>query len=297
MNVRSETRQYGEHERQELTVRWRDPGPCEPRTRPGVIVIHGGYWAERSQLGTWPEKLAQATGWVVIEPQYRLNTDAVWPAARDDLRSVIAWAARHGDRYGIDPARLALVGSSAGGHLAAAAAVPGTREDPTGRQEPSVRAVVGLSPPLSPYRAWRDGERPTGPFKDERRRLRVEAARLAGCPPSKSDTECWDTWRDMVVKNHADATNPPAWFGYFRDDLVPAEHGEDYRVAQAEEAAPAPVQVLVMPGTGHGMSLLEQPGVTAAVLGFLAVHLTDAPPFPVTEAELSRQAVQPRKTG
>lgn len=257
----------------------RPTGHCAPRERPLLIAVHGGYWARRSSLGPWPKRLAR-DGYVVLEPGYRLNGDATWPAQRDDVRAVLAWATDRADEFGLDPERTVLLGSSAGGHLAVNTAITCATGTP---ETPPVRAVVALSPPLSPYRAWKDGERPTGPWRATRRRLRAAAAKLAGCAPSRDDAPCWDTWRDMVAKNHlGDERELDALLLHFADDMVPASHSEDYRDAHtAAGGQPRQVTVVTLPGRGHGMSLLDVPGVAPAIRAFLAAHTrlpdTDVP--------------------
>lgn len=280
MDVASQKFRYGEHARQDLTLHRAANDPCPPGPRPVVIAIHGGYWERQSSMQGWPRRLAAEAGYVVLEMRYRLNGDAPWPAQREDVHAVLDWVADHAADWGMDPERIALAGSSAGGHVAASAAV--VPASSTARHKPSVRAVVGLSPPLSPYRAWKDGERPArAPWRRRRRYLSAAAARLADCPPSKDDADCWDTWQDMTVKHHAHPDQPPMWLGYFTNDLVPAIHGHDYWKAQTEAGAPPDsVAVLTMPGTGHAMTLLDNPAFAAAVHGFLSAHLRETPPLP-----------------
>ncbi|RZF02838.1 alpha/beta hydrolase [Streptomyces albidoflavus] len=299
MDVLTETHPYGNHPRQLLTVRYvpAEPVPCGiPERRAGLLMIHGGYWAQQSGMGTWPEEFARA-GYVTLAPTYRLNTDAPWPACRDDVLAALDWARDNADLFHLDPHRIAALGSSAGGHLAASiGALPGARtpravahhapEDPEGRsvvlqldnreQPQGLKGFVALSPPLNPALAWTDGADPVGTWADKRTRLRDEAARLAGCAP----TECSDVWADMAVASHASgpAADAPALLVHYSDDLVPASHSEEYRTAQQHRgAAASDVQLYVVKGRGHGMQAMEAPGIEPLIRAWLHARLAPVP--------------------
>jgi acetyl esterase/lipase len=92
---------------------------------PVLIQVHGGAWI----LGTKDEQgipLMQrmaAQGWVVVALNYRLAPRDPWPAQVEDVKRAIAWVREHISSYGGDPAYVAITGGSAGGHLAALAAL------------------------------------------------------------------------------------------------------------------------------------------------------------------------------
>jgi acetyl esterase/lipase len=69
-----------------------------------------------------------ARGWVCVAINYRLSPRDAFPAHLVDVKRAIAWVREHGASYGADPSFLALTGGSAGGHLAALAAL--TPNDP-----------------------------------------------------------------------------------------------------------------------------------------------------------------------
>ena len=64
-----------------------------------------------------------AMGFAVVNVDYRVARMAPAPAAVQDSRCALRWVIRHAPQYGFDPARLVLVGSSAGAHLALMAAL------------------------------------------------------------------------------------------------------------------------------------------------------------------------------
>jgi len=91
------------------------------RSRPGLLYLHGGGWVQGgidTHDGLCGE-LARAAGVRVIALAYRLAPEHPWPAAPDDVLAAWRALAATPGRYGIDPARLAVGGDSAGGNLAA----------------------------------------------------------------------------------------------------------------------------------------------------------------------------------
>jgi acetyl esterase/lipase len=96
------------------------PAARSPQKRPAIVVIHGGGW--RSGNRTQHIPLAQhlaAQGYVSFTVSYRLSTQAQYPAAIYDLKRVLRWVVQNADKYQIDTAKIAVLGFSAGGELAA----------------------------------------------------------------------------------------------------------------------------------------------------------------------------------
>lgn len=96
-----------------------------PGSAPVLIFFHGGgfsggdkYWEGRH---LWYRMAAQ--GWVVISANYALRPHAGYPEHLADAKRVIAFARENADEYGLDPAKVVVSGSSAGGHLAAMCAL------------------------------------------------------------------------------------------------------------------------------------------------------------------------------
>ncbi|MGG9971625.1 alpha/beta hydrolase fold domain-containing protein [Ferruginibacter sp. SUN002] len=91
-----------------------------------VIFIHGGGWrsGDRSQHYPLAQKLADL-GYVCFTPEYRLSTEALFPAAVYDIKAVIRWVRKHAKKYNIDTAKIVIAGFSAGGELAAFMGVTG----------------------------------------------------------------------------------------------------------------------------------------------------------------------------
>lgn len=85
-----------------------------------IMIIHGGGWrsGNRAQHHPLAERLA-SLGYTCFTPDYRLSTEALFPAAVTDLKTAVRWIRDHASQYKIDASRLVALGFSAGGELAA----------------------------------------------------------------------------------------------------------------------------------------------------------------------------------
>jgi len=100
------------------------------RPAPALLYLHGGGFVI-GDLDTHDAPcayLAHESGCVVLSLAYRLAPEHPFPAAVDDALAGFRWLADHADALGLDPARLAIGGDSAGGNLSAVVAQVATRE-------------------------------------------------------------------------------------------------------------------------------------------------------------------------
>ena len=101
-----------------------------PTAAPVLLQIHGGAWIignKREQARPLMHHLA-ANGWICVAPNYRLSPRATFPDHLLDVKLALRWVREHVAEYGGDPGFVAITGGSAGGHLAALAAL--TANDP-----------------------------------------------------------------------------------------------------------------------------------------------------------------------
>ena len=99
--------------------------PSSERPLPVLVYFFGGGWVLGSidTADGVARTLANSTGALVAVPGYRLAPEHPFPAAVDDCYAAVRWIAAHAGEIGVEPARLAVGGDSAGGNLAAAIAL------------------------------------------------------------------------------------------------------------------------------------------------------------------------------
>jgi acetyl esterase len=106
-----------------LPVRWYRPGPGSGL--PVTLYFHGGGWTV-DDLDTHDHlcrRLASRSQAVVVSVAYRRGPEHPYPAAVEDAYAATHWIAAAGREHGVDPARMAVAGDSAGGNLATVAAL------------------------------------------------------------------------------------------------------------------------------------------------------------------------------
>lgn len=148
--ARIDTEVFARPAGQELKLDFYHPAVVDEageKPRPCVVVIHGGGWdgGDRKQLSSWNARFV-AQGYVVASISYRLAPTFIWPAQRDDVLAAITWLKSNAVRLGVDPARLVLLGRSAGGQIATAIGY--------GAHDPAIRGVIALYAPHDMPFAW-----------------------------------------------------------------------------------------------------------------------------------------------
>ncbi|NNJ26397.1 alpha/beta hydrolase [Alienimonas chondri] len=151
----------GETLRMDLAIPPLDIYRADPPRTPLLVFVHGGGWVAGTKLRYQSEILARARGGAAAATiEYRLSRVAEggkyvapFPAALEDVRAALAFLVDRADELNIDPARIALIGDSAGGHLSLLAALSanetpggdrGTKDEPNASPRIPVAAVVNL---------------------------------------------------------------------------------------------------------------------------------------------------------
>lgn len=147
-----ETVAYGQYGASNLMDVYTPPSAVGMKGRrlPTVVLVHGGSWikGDKSNLADQAEQFARE-GYMAVSMNYRLATEAVWPAQRTDTLNVVDYLQHHQHSLNVDASRIVLVGSSAGAQIAAATAMYHHGAD-------RFSGVIGLSGPLDPGRVSLD---------------------------------------------------------------------------------------------------------------------------------------------
>jgi acetyl esterase/lipase len=218
-------------------------GPVPARGRPAVLAIHGGGWRGGSKHDYGPMAGALVEhGYVVVAVDYRLSRPGApsWPANRDDLRAAVRWVRGHAAAYGVDPNRIAVMGASAGGHLAALIATCPEGPSPGAAASPAisarVQAVIDFYGPsdLSALAAGSPHARPSLTLY------------LGGGPDAVPDR-----YEAASPARHVTPDTPPTLLIHGADDwLVPLDQSR--RLAAALHAAGVHHRLIVVEGARHG---------------------------------------------
>jgi acetyl esterase/lipase len=118
---------------------------------PLLVWIHGGGWRKGSRNPGHAIRFV-SRGYIVAGMGYRFSQVAKWPAQIQDCQAAIRWLRANASDYGIDPDRIGVWGSSAGGHLASMLGTAGGQKafDPVGGntvQSDRVQAVCSYCGP------------------------------------------------------------------------------------------------------------------------------------------------------
>lgn len=236
------------------------------RGRPAVIYVHGGAWTlgfRDRQGGPLLTEMA-ARGWVGFLPGYRLSPAATYPDHLVDVKRAIAWVRAHADEWGVDPDHVVLSGGSAGGHLAAMAAL--TANDPSLQPgfedaDTSVQACVPF------YGVYDVGPHVEGHVDDFERFL----ARWVVKAEFDEDPAAWERFRPVA---HVRADAPPFLIVHGDRDTLTSP-GEARRfAARLAEVSTAPVGYAELPGGQHAFDVfpsVRSAHVLRGVARFLAV--------------------------
>jgi acetyl esterase/lipase len=101
------------------------------KLRPAVIYVHGGAWkyGDKAEGVPFLMFLAATGDYVGFTINYRLVDTALWPAQIHDCKAAVRFVRANAKRFGVDPERIGVSGTSAGGHLVNMLGVTGDRPE------------------------------------------------------------------------------------------------------------------------------------------------------------------------
>lgn len=213
--------------------------PAVGKKVPAVIIVHGGGWIggdRRYNVEPLFRPLSDA-GFAWFSISYRLAKDVTqFGAGIADVQEAIRFVKSHAAEYNVDPDRIALVGESAGGQLAAMATLEGGPDT-------SVRAVVALYTPTDLVSLVKNSTYIPPQIRDSVRGTPFEGLVMAGLA-------------QLSPIDNVRRSMPPFLFIHgTADSLVPFEQSSD--MCERMKKAGATCEIYPVEGGGHGIRWWE----------------------------------------
>lgn len=228
---------------------------------PVAILVHGGGWSGGDKAGSdKPGNGADITPWFAplttakftwFSINYRMAPAHRWPACFEDVQTAIRWVKAHAKEFKGDPNRIAIVGHSAGGHLACLAGVLGAGDT-------RVQAVVGFAP-VTDF----EFELPA------RGGLSTSLQNLHNQPKEPNATSL-AILRETAPINHVKPGLPPFLLLHGEaDKSVPYQTSLNFQAKL--RAAGVKCDLITIPGAGHGLLQWQNfaPGYPAELIEWL----------------------------
>ncbi len=205
-------------------------GPAPSGGFPVILAIHGGGWrgGSRTSYGQMMSRFARH-GVAVAAVDYRLSRPGApsWPGNLDDLQAALGWLHAHAGEYDLDPHRVAAVGASAGGHLAALLGASGAVTASVDFYGPTDLAALANRPIAGEAVRFLLGRAPD----------RVPGLARAASPAHRVTS----------------ASSPMLLLYGTADPTVPPDQGRT--LAAALDRAGVPGRLVLVEGAGHGFGL------------------------------------------
>jgi acetyl esterase len=217
--------------------------------RAAVVLVHGGAWTGGDKRDMeWMSRQLAAHGYVAAAINYRLRSVTPWAAELQDVQAAIRFIRSRSATTGIDPARIGILGDSAGGNLAALAGATGSG---SWSADARVKAVVSFSGIYNlnallvqiagdPSRSW----------------LGTAVGTYTGCPITSTEGSCVGTRFLVSPIVHLDKTDPPHLLIDSTTEITPLLQGTamDARL----RAVGVSVEHTTYLGTQHGRDLFDE---------------------------------------
>ena len=230
------------------------------RRLPAVVIIHGGGFNDGDKGRPREINIGHTLalhGYVGMSINYKLAKDkgvATWPQPVDDAKASVRWLRKNAARLGLDPARIAVIGCSAGGNLAAMLALTGPRDE---------------FDAASPYPEISAAVRCAIDFYGAVDLLTYHDMKMF----AKTRAEAPELYRRGSPTSYADANDAPMLLVHgTADETVKVDQSET--LAAILKKAGTPYELVLIPGAPHTFDLEpKERDLRPLVLAFLEQHL------------------------
>lgn len=250
---------------------------------PAYVWIHGGGWMGGTKEGGVRQVIPMVRkGFVGATIEYRLTGEAPFPAQIEDCKCAIRYLRAHAEKYNIDPDRIAVGGSSAGGHLVALLGTSGGIKELEGDggwpdQASTVQAVVDLYGPTD-FKLFVT----TKGYESHNQDKSPESRLLGGGEVLPQA----DAIKRVNPITYVDSDDPPFLIIHGSNDrTVPPNQSETFH--EALEKANVPSRLKIIDGAGHGGPKFSDPDIQQMKMDFLSQLLLK------TEEHQDAKPVQP----
>jgi acetyl esterase/lipase len=269
--------EYGKAGDRSLKLDVIKPKATSDKPRACVVWIHGGGW-QNGNKSSGTQRLAGlvATGdYVGVSVGYRLTDETAWPGQIHDCKAAIRWIRANAKTLGIDPAKIGVWGSSAGGHLVSMLGTSGDVKELEGTNgtpdvSSRVACVVDFCGPSDFLAIGKDNPKlkdPAGPVY-----------KLLGGPVTEKE----EAAKAASPVTHVSADDPPFLIMHGTDDRTVAIRQAEI-LHEAQKKAGVKTTFVKINGGGHGIG---GPKVEERVQAFFAKQLLGK------DVEVSAEAIE-----
>ena len=232
---------------------------------PLIVWIHGGAWRAGGKERT-PAMPLLADGFAVASVTYRFSQDAPFPAQIEDCKAAIRWLRAHAKELNIDPTRIGVWGSSAGGHLVAMLGTAGDAKDwDKGENLDQSSRVQAVCDWFGPANLLTMGEQSAPGSRIQHDAADSPEARLIGGALQENK----DKARAASPVSYVSADDAPFLIMHGDHDLL-VPHAQSIELNDALKKAGVATTLKTMEASGHGDGAFRTPEAFAAVREFFS---------------------------
>lgn len=225
---------------------------------PVVVFIHGGGWRNGNKSSGMNNvgRFVTSGDYAGVSVGYRLSGEAQWPAQIHDCKAAIRWIKANAKEYNLDPEKIGVWGSSAGGHLVSMLGTSADVKDLEGNlgehldQNSKVTCVANFYGPenfLTMIRQPSQIDRTKGDSYPE-------ALLLGGAIPEREASA-----KQASPVTHVSAGDAPFFTAHGTEDpTVPFAQGQEIHAALTQAGVPSILQQMTHGGHGFRSDVLDE---------------------------------------